>query len=108
MIKRENIKLSGSPRFPNKKAKGYNYVFEHGINFVFSKDRLIALIKNIEINGMVSCPFESYYFFTDENIPASHLKAAKKDLERFCSPNADSFNKNVKKQLKKEKLWREV
>lgn len=106
-ITKNNIKLKGQGFLPHD-TKNYRAYFENGINFVFSKDKLVAVIKHIEINGAITDYRESFFFLTDENIIPYHARLAKKDLRRYIDEPTKSFDKKVKKFLKKERLWMEA
>tara|TARA_R100000773_G_C4164375_1_gene80780 strand:- start:60 stop:389 length:330 start_codon:yes stop_codon:yes gene_type:complete len=105
-ITKNNIKLEGNGFLPHD-TKNYRAYFENGINFVFSKDKLVAVIKDIEINGAITDYRNSFFFFTDENIIPYHARLAKKDLQRYVDEPTKNFDKKVEKFLKKEKLWQE-
>jgi hypothetical protein len=104
-ITKDNIKLEGGGFLPHD-TRNYRAYFEHGINFIFSGNKLVAMIKDVEINGAITDYFDSFYFFTDENIIPYHVRLAKKDLRRYITKPTKNFNKKVKKLLKKEKLWK--
>ena len=107
-ITKNNIKLEGNGFLPHD-TKNYRAYFENGINFIFSKDKLVALVKETETNGAFIDYFNSFYYFTDEGIPAYHVRLAKKDLRgRISKPDNKDFSKQVKKVLKKEGLWKEA
>ena len=104
-ITKDNIKLEGNGFLPHD-TRNYRAYFEHDINFIFSGNKLVAVIKDVEINGAFSDYFNSFYFFTDEDIIPYHVRLAKKDLKRYISKPTKNFDKKVKKLLKKEKLWK--
>ena len=104
-ITKDNIKLEGGGFLPHD-TRNYRAYFEHDINFIFRGNKLVAMIKDVEINGAITDYFSSFYFFTDENIIPYHVRLAKKDLRRYITEPTKNFNKKVKKLLKKEKLWK--
>lgn len=105
-ITKNNIKLEGDGFLPHD-TKNYRAYFENGINFIFSKDKLVALVKETETNGAFIDYFNSFYCFTDKDILAYHVRLARKDLRgRISKPNNKDFSKEVKKILKKEGLWK--
>lgn len=106
-ITKNNIKLEGNGFLPHD-TKNYRAYFENGINFIFSKDKLVAMIKSVSINGAITDYYSSFYFFNNEDIIPYHVKLAKKDLRRYISEPTKNFSKEVKKVLKKEGLWKEA
>jgi|TARA_B100001093_G_C26843807_1_gene1021788 hypothetical protein len=107
-ITENNIKLEGQGFLPHD-TKYYRAYFVKDINFIFSKDKLMFMGKSITINGALTDYQNSFCFFTDEGIPASHVTQAKKDLEGWISnPDNKDFEENVEKILRKEKLWKEA
>ena len=100
IITKEDLGLeNSSPSYP-RKVKTYEHFFVYGCNFLFSQNKLISFIKEIEINFAVIDYRNSVYLFTDEDVCKTHLAWAKADLRRFCEPNSNKFNKNIKKALK--------
>jgi len=104
-ITKDNIKLEGGGFLPHE-TKNYKAYFENDINFIFSGNKLVAMIKDVEINGAITDYFNSFYFFTDEDIIPYHVRLAKKDLRGYISKPTKNFQKKVKKLLKKNKLWK--
>tara|TARA_R100000781_G_scaffold66455_1_gene41993 strand:- start:1473 stop:1772 length:300 start_codon:yes stop_codon:yes gene_type:complete len=90
------------------KTKNYRAYFESGINFIFSKEKLVAVIKVNEINGALIDYYDCFFALTDENIIPFHVRLAKKDLRQYIHKPTENFDKKVKKFLKKERLWVEV
>ena len=99
IITKENLGLeNSSPRYP-RKVKTYEHFFINGCNFLFSQNKLISFIKQIEINFAVIDPINSVYLFTDEDVCKTHLAWAKADLKKYCEPNSYIFNKKIKRVL---------
>lgn len=105
-ITKNNIKLEGNGFLPHD-TKNYRAYFENGINFIFSKDKLVAAVKQTEINGAITDYYSSFYFLNNEDIIPYHVRLAKKDLRRYIDEPTKNFSKKVKKVLKKEGLWKE-
>ena len=106
-ITKNNVFLMGNGFLPHN-TKNYRAYFENGINFIFSKEKLVAVIKITELNGAITDYHDCFFAFTDENIIPYHARLAKKDLTRYIDEPTKNFNKKVKKFLKKERLWVEV
>ena len=87
-----------SPRYPHK-VKTYKHYYINQCNLLFSQNKLIAFVKHIVVNGVIVDLHSSFYYFTDENVCKRHLAWAKKDLEKYCEPDKDKFNKKIKKVL---------
>ena len=77
-INKNNIKLEGNGFLPHD-TKNYRAYFENGINFIFSKDKLVALVKETETNGAFIDYFNSFGFFPRTEI-----------YEQFPSPKNNS------------------
>tara|TARA_R100000278_G_scaffold40122_3_gene35322 strand:- start:29702 stop:30037 length:336 start_codon:yes stop_codon:yes gene_type:complete len=107
-ITKNNIKLEGNGFLPHD-TKNFKAYFENDINFIFSNDKLIAMVRDITINGVFRDYSKSFYFFTDIGYPNSHVQLAKKDLKGLISEaKNETFYEDVKKVLKKEGLWKEA
>jgi len=87
-----------TPYYPHK-VKTYKHYYLNECNLLFSHNKLIAFVKQIEVNGCLVDLDNSFYYFTDENVCDRHLSWAKKDLEEYCKPNMENFNKNIKSVL---------
>lgn len=99
IITKEDLGLENSlPRYP-RKVKTYEHFFINSCNLLFSQNKLISCVKQIEINFAVIDHKNSVYLFTDEDVCKTHLAWALTDLQRYCVPNRREFNKNIKKVL---------
>mgnify|MGYP003142453325 FL=1 len=99
IITKEDLGIQDrSPHYP-RKVKTYQHFFINSCNLLFSQNKLIAFVKEIEINFAVIDYLNSEYLFTDEDVCKTHLAWAKKDLKKYCKPNKDKFNKNIRKTL---------
>ena len=90
---------NSSPSYP-RKVKTYEHFFINGCNLLFSQNKLISCVKEIEINFALIDHKNSVYLFTDENVCKTHLAWAKADLRKYCEPNSYIFNKKIKRVLK--------
>lgn len=100
IITKEDLGLeNSSPSYP-RKVKTYEHFFINGCNLLFSQNKLISCVKEIEINFALIDHKNSVYLFTDENVCKTHLAWAKADLRKYCEPNSYIFNKKIKRVLK--------
>ena len=100
IITKEDLGLeNSSPSYP-RKVKTYEHFFINGCNLLFSQNKLISCVKEIEINFALIDHKNSVYLFTDENVCKTHLAWAKADLKKYCEPNSYIFNKKIKRVLK--------
>jgi Leu/Phe-tRNA-protein transferase len=100
IITKEDLGLEDtSPSYP-RKVKTYEHFFINGCNLLFSQNKLISCVKEIEINFAVIDYQNSEYLFTDEDVCKTHLAWAKADLRKYCEPNSYIFNKKIKRVLK--------
>jgi hypothetical protein len=99
IITKEDLRLQDSSPHHPRKVKTYQHFFINSCNLLFSQNKLIAFVKEIEINFAVVDYANSEYLFTDEDVCKRHLAWAKKDLEDYCEPNRDKFNKNIREVL---------